>query len=78
MFVGHLGMEKITERDFTQDYDYITKSLSPYPKTASPESVRGNNKVKVQEKSPRISEISTLCVRKSFSPVIGLPSLVRI
>ncbi|XP_027275617.1 synaptonemal complex protein 2 [Cricetulus griseus] len=70
-------MEKITERDFTQDYDYITKSLSPYPKTASPESVRGNNKVKVQEKSPRISEISTLCVRKSFSPVIGLPSLPR-
>lgn len=78
VFVGNLGMEKITERDFTQDYDYITKSLSPYPKTASPESLRGNNKVGGQEKSPRISEISIPFVRKSCSPVPGLPSLVRI
>lgn len=78
VFMGNLGIEKITERDFTQDYDYITKSFSPYPKTASSESLNGNNKVGGQGKSPRISETSTLCVRKSYSPVPGLPSLVRI
>ncbi|KAL1787109.1 synaptonemal complex 2 [Sigmodon hispidus] len=70
-------IEKITERDFTQDYDYITKSFSPSPKTASSESLNGSNKVGSQEKSPRINDTSTLCVRKSGSPVTGLPSLPR-
>nr|XP_021490490.1 synaptonemal complex protein 2 [Meriones unguiculatus] len=70
-------MEKITERDFTRDYDYITKSLSPYPKTASSESLNGNNGVKDQGKSPRISEMRTLFVRKSYSPVSGLQSSPR-
>ncbi|XP_059118038.1 synaptonemal complex protein 2 isoform X4 [Peromyscus eremicus] len=70
-------IEKITERDFTQDYDYITKSFSPYQKTASSESLNGNNKVGGQGKSPRICETSTLHVRKSYSPVPGLPSLPR-
>ncbi|XP_038186991.1 synaptonemal complex protein 2 [Arvicola amphibius] len=70
-------IEKITERDLTEDYDYITKSFSPYPKTASPESLNSNNKVGSQGKSPRTSEASTLCVRKSSSPVPGLPSLPR-
>nr|XP_048297236.1 synaptonemal complex protein 2 isoform X4 [Myodes glareolus] len=70
-------IEKITERDLTEDYDYITKSFSPYPKTASSESLNVNNKVGSQGKSPRTSETSTLCVRKSSSPVPGLPSLPR-
>lgn len=78
VFWGNLGIEKITERDLTEDYDYITKSFSSYPKTASSESLNGNNKVESQGKSPRTSETSTLCVRKSSSPVPGLPSLVRI
>lgn len=78
MFWGNLGIEKITERDLTEDYDYITKSFSSYPKTASSESLNGNNKVESQGKSPRTSETSILCVRKSSSPVPELPSLVRI
>ncbi|XP_031229148.1 synaptonemal complex protein 2, partial [Mastomys coucha] len=85
--------EKITERDFTQDYDYITKSLSPYPKpvspvspypkavspvspypkAVSPEFLNGNNGVVGWGKSPRISETSAICVRKSCSPASGLP-----
>ncbi|KAK7814249.1 hypothetical protein U0070_000565, partial [Myodes glareolus] len=54
------SIEKITERDLTEDYDYITKSFSPYPKTASSESLNVNNKVGSQGKSPRTSETSTL------------------
>ncbi|XP_063140754.1 synaptonemal complex protein 2 isoform X3 [Rattus norvegicus] len=65
--------EKITERDFTQDYDYITKSLSPYPKAASPEFLNRSNRVVGHGKSPRISETSAVCVRKSCSPASGLP-----
>lgn len=78
VFWGNLGIEKIIERDLTEDYDYITKSFSPYPKTASSESLNGNNKAGSQGKSPRTSETSTLYVRKSSLPVPGLPSLVRI
>ncbi|CAO2577402.1 Synaptonemal complex protein 2 [Lemmus lemmus] len=70
-------IEKITERDLTQDFDYITKSFSPYPKTASSESLNSNNKVGSRGKSPRTSETSTLCMRKGSSPVPGLPSLPR-
>nr|XP_034351252.1 synaptonemal complex protein 2 [Arvicanthis niloticus] len=69
--------EKITERDFTQDYDYITKSLSPYPKAVSPEFLNGNNRVVGREKSPRISETSAVCVRKSCSPASGRSFLSR-
>ncbi|XP_050999885.1 synaptonemal complex protein 2 [Acomys russatus] len=69
--------EKITERDFTQDFDYITKSLSPYPKTASSESLNVNNRINDQGKSPKISETSARCVKKDCSPVSGLPSLPR-
>ncbi|XP_052037554.1 synaptonemal complex protein 2 [Apodemus sylvaticus] len=65
--------EKITERDFTQDYDCITKSLSPYPKAVSPEFLSGNNRVVGQGKSPIICETSAICVRKSCSPASGLP-----
>ncbi|NP_796165.2 synaptonemal complex protein 2 [Mus musculus] len=65
--------EKITERDFTQDYDYITKSLSPYPKAPSPEFLNGNNSVVGRGQSPRISETSAMCVRKSYSPASGPP-----
>lgn len=78
MFLGNLGTEKITERDFTQDYDYITKSLSPYPKAASPEFLNRSNRVVGHGKSPRISETSAVCVRKSCSPASGLPFSVRI
>lgn len=78
VFLGNLGTEKITERDFTQDDDYITKSLSPYPKAVSPEFLSGNNRVVGQGKSPIISETSAICVRKSCSPASGLPFLVRI
>ncbi|KAM6147527.1 synaptonemal complex protein 2 [Erethizon dorsatum] len=41
----HVGVDKITENDSTQDYDCITKSLSPYPKTLSPGSLNCNNRV---------------------------------
>ncbi|XP_021050187.1 synaptonemal complex protein 2 [Mus pahari] len=65
--------EKITEKDFTQDYDYITKSLSPYPKAASPGFLNGSNRAVGQGKSPRVSEASAVCVRKSCSPASGPP-----
>ncbi|XP_029424095.1 synaptonemal complex protein 2 [Nannospalax galili] len=70
-------VEKITERDFTQDYDYITKSLSPYPKTASPELLRSDSKVGGQRNAPRFRETNVLCAGRSSSPSPGLPFLPR-
>ncbi|XP_013840980.2 synaptonemal complex protein 2 isoform X2 [Sus scrofa] len=59
--------EKTTERDFTQDFDYVTKSLSPYPKTSSPESL--NSGVESPINSPNNSEKNLLCGGESCSPI---------
>ncbi|XP_019612724.2 synaptonemal complex protein 2 [Rhinolophus sinicus] len=64
------GMEEITERDFTQDYECITKSKSPYPKTSSPESLNSEYGVGGPIKSPKNSEKNLLCTRESRSPVL--------
>uniref|UniRef100_A0A8C6AQY8 Synaptonemal complex protein 2 n=1 Tax=Monodon monoceros TaxID=40151 RepID=A0A8C6AQY8_MONMO len=55
-------IEKVTERDFTQDCGCITKSVSPYPKISSPESL--NSGVGSPVKSPKNSE-NLLCTRES-------------
>uniref|UniRef100_A0A2K6MUH3 Synaptonemal complex protein 2 n=1 Tax=Rhinopithecus bieti TaxID=61621 RepID=A0A2K6MUH3_RHIBE len=52
-------VEKITEKDFTQDYDCITKSVSPYPKTSSLESLNSNSGVGE----------NFLCASESCSPI---------
>ncbi|XP_020933809.1 synaptonemal complex protein 2 isoform X1 [Sus scrofa] len=63
----NIGTEKTTERDFTQDFDYVTKSLSPYPKTSSPESL--NSGVESPINSPNNSEKNLLCGGESCSPI---------
>ncbi|XP_034495944.1 synaptonemal complex protein 2 isoform X8 [Ailuropoda melanoleuca] len=62
------GIEKIRERDFTQDYDRITKSLSPSPKISSPESLSSKYGVGDPKKSLKDSDKS-LCARESCSPI---------
>ncbi|XP_040494474.1 synaptonemal complex protein 2 [Ursus maritimus] len=61
-------IEKIRERDFTQDYDRITKSLSPSPKISSPESLSSKYGVGGPKKSLKDSDKS-LCARESCSPI---------
>nr|XP_054366146.1 synaptonemal complex protein 2 [Mirounga angustirostris] len=61
-------IEKIRERDFTQDYDRVTKSLSPSPKTSSPESLSSKYRVGGPKKSPKNSD-KNLCARESCSPI---------
>ncbi|XP_017800143.2 synaptonemal complex protein 2 isoform X3 [Papio anubis] len=63
------GVEKITEKDFTQDYDCITKSISPYPKTSSLESLNSNSGVGDTIKSPKNNEKNFLCASESCSPI---------
>nr|XP_008010519.2 synaptonemal complex protein 2 isoform X2 [Chlorocebus sabaeus] len=63
------GVEKITEKDFTQDYDCITKSISPYPKTSSLESLNSNSGVGGTIKSPKNNEKNFLCASESCSPI---------
>lgn len=63
------GVEKITEKDFTQDYDCITKSISPYPKTSSLESLNSNSGVGGTIKSPKNNEKNYLCASESCSPI---------
>uniref|UniRef100_A0A8D0MC12 Synaptonemal complex protein 2 n=1 Tax=Sus scrofa TaxID=9823 RepID=A0A8D0MC12_PIG len=67
--------EKTTERDFTQDFDCVTKSLSPYPKTSSPESL--NSGVESPINSPNNSEKNLLCGGESCSPIPQSGFLVR-
>ncbi|KAL2763493.1 synaptonemal complex protein 2 [Daubentonia madagascariensis] len=70
-------IEKITERDFTQDYDCITKSISPYPKTSSPESLNSNNGAGGPIKSPKNNDKNLLCASESCSPISQPPFLPR-
>nr|XP_014338832.1 PREDICTED: synaptonemal complex protein 2 [Bos mutus] len=56
-------VEKITERDFTQDCDCVAES--PDPKTSSPESL--NSGVGGPIKSSKNSEKNLLCTRESSS-----------
>ncbi|XP_069907459.1 synaptonemal complex protein 2 isoform X3 [Oryctolagus cuniculus] len=60
-------IEKGTERDFTQDYDYVTNSISPYPKTSS-ESLNSNSGVGGPVNSAKNNE-KNLCANQSCSPV---------
>ncbi|XP_008577923.1 PREDICTED: synaptonemal complex protein 2 [Galeopterus variegatus] len=60
-------VEKITERDFTQDDDNVTKSISPNAKTSSPESLNSSNGVGGPIKSPQNNE-NLLCAGDSCSP----------
>lgn len=60
---GNIGVEKITERDFTQDCDCVAES--PDPKTSSPESL--NSGVGGPIKSSKNSEKNLLCTRESSS-----------
>ncbi|XP_058143257.1 synaptonemal complex protein 2 isoform X1 [Dasypus novemcinctus] len=62
-------IEKTTERDFTQDYDCITKSISPYPKNSSFESLNSKNGVESPIQSPKTSEKNLLLARESCSPI---------
>ncbi|XP_016058101.1 PREDICTED: synaptonemal complex protein 2 [Miniopterus natalensis] len=61
--------EKITERDFTQDHDCITKSISPTVKSSSPESFNSKYGVGGPIKSLKNSEKNLLCARESCSPM---------
>ncbi|XP_032950576.1 synaptonemal complex protein 2 [Rhinolophus ferrumequinum] len=70
MRCNNIGMEEITERDVTQDYECITKSKSPHPKTSSPESLNSKYRVGGPIKSPKNSEKNLLCRRESCSPVL--------
>nr|XP_045013012.1 synaptonemal complex protein 2 [Jaculus jaculus] len=63
-------IEKITESDFTQDYDYITKSLSPYPKPVPPESSNSSNKVGGLGNSLKNNDTNSLSARESCSPIL--------
>ncbi|KAL0594577.1 Synaptonemal complex protein 2, partial [Plecturocebus cupreus] len=63
------SIEKITEKDFIQDYDCITKSVSPYPKTSSLESLNSNSRVGGTIKSPKNNEKNFLCASESCSPI---------
>nr|XP_023482614.1 synaptonemal complex protein 2 isoform X6 [Equus caballus] len=67
----NLGIEKMTEQDFTQDDNCITKSVSPYPKTSSPESLNSKYGAGGPIKSPKNSEKNSLCARESCSPIPG-------
>ncbi|XP_052507102.1 synaptonemal complex protein 2 [Budorcas taxicolor] len=58
-------VEKITEGDFTQDCDCIAESVSPDPKTSSPESL--NSGVGGPIKSPKNSDKTLLCTKESSS-----------
>lgn len=62
---GNIGVEKITERDFTQDCDCIAESVSPDPKTSSPESL--NSGVGGPIKSSKNSDKTLLCTKESSS-----------
>uniref|UniRef100_A0A8C3WW46 Synaptonemal complex protein 2 n=1 Tax=Catagonus wagneri TaxID=51154 RepID=A0A8C3WW46_9CETA len=68
-------IEKTTERDFTQDYDCVTKSVSPYPKASSPESL--NSGVGSPINSSKNSEKNLLCARESCPPIPRSCFLVR-
>uniref|UniRef100_A0A667GNK6 Synaptonemal complex protein 2 n=1 Tax=Lynx canadensis TaxID=61383 RepID=A0A667GNK6_LYNCA len=70
-------IEKITEKDFTQDYDCITKSISPYLKTSSPESLNSKYRVGGPIKSPKNSD-KNVCARERCSPIPRSFLLVRI
>lgn len=74
---GIVGVDKITENDSTQDYDCITKSLSPYPKTLSPGSLNSNNRVGSPVNSPKNNGINILCASVSCSPIPPALLLVR-
>nr|KAF6423970.1 synaptonemal complex protein 2 [Rousettus aegyptiacus] len=65
----NIGIEKITEGDFTQDYDCVTKSVSPYPNTSSPESLNSDYEVGGPRESTKNSERNLLRARESFSPI---------
>uniref|UniRef100_A0A8C9D701 Synaptonemal complex protein 2 n=1 Tax=Panthera leo TaxID=9689 RepID=A0A8C9D701_PANLE len=71
------GIEKITEKDFTQDYDCITKSISPYLKTSSPESLNSKYRVGGPAKSPKNSD-KNVCAQERCSPIPRSFLLVRI
>ncbi|XP_058418361.1 synaptonemal complex protein 2 isoform X2 [Diceros bicornis minor] len=62
-------IEKITEKNFTQDDDCITKSISPYPKSSSPESLNSKYGAGGPIKSPKNSEKNLLYTRESCSPI---------
>ncbi|XP_048666673.1 synaptonemal complex protein 2 isoform X2 [Marmota marmota marmota] len=62
-------IEKITEKDFIQDYDCRTKSLSPYLKTSSPESLDGNKEVGGPVNSSKNNGTNLLCASESCSPI---------
>ncbi|XP_069352074.1 synaptonemal complex protein 2 [Eulemur rufifrons] len=70
-------IEKITEKDFTQDYDCTTKSISPYLKTSSPESLNSNSGVGGPIKSPQNNDKNLPCASEHRSPIsqpLVLPS----
>ncbi|XP_036100538.1 synaptonemal complex protein 2 [Molossus molossus] len=60
--------EKTTERDFTQDHDCVTKSISP-AKTSSPDSSNGKYGVGGPITSLKNGEKNLLCARESCSPI---------
>ncbi|XP_071463490.1 synaptonemal complex protein 2 isoform X3 [Marmota flaviventris] len=62
-------IEKITEKDFIQDYDCRTKSLSPYLKTSSPESLDSNKEVGGPVNSSKNNGTNLLCASESCSPI---------
>ncbi|XP_075866943.1 synaptonemal complex protein 2 isoform X2 [Microcebus murinus] len=69
--------EKITEKDFTQEYDCTTKSISPYLKTSSPESLNSNSGVGGPIKSPKNNDKNLLCASEHCSLIsqpLVLPS----
>ncbi|XP_053430027.1 synaptonemal complex protein 2 [Nycticebus coucang] len=60
-------VEKITEGDFSQDY-CVTRSISPYPKISSSESVSSNNGAGHPIKSLQNNDKNLLHVSESCSP----------
>ncbi|XP_039092915.1 synaptonemal complex protein 2 isoform X4 [Hyaena hyaena] len=62
----NIGIEKITEKDFTQDYDCLTESVSPYSKTSSPDSL--NSTYGGPIRSPKNSN-KNVCAREHCSPI---------
>ncbi|XP_008067271.2 LOW QUALITY PROTEIN: synaptonemal complex protein 2-like [Carlito syrichta] len=63
-------IQKIKERDFTQDNNCITKSVSPNPNTSSPESLNSNNGVGGPVKLPQNNENNLLCASEHCSPIL--------
>ncbi|XP_042555247.1 synaptonemal complex protein 2 [Dipodomys spectabilis] len=61
--------EKTTEKDFTQDYDSITKS--PYPKISSPESLNSFSDVGGLGNSPSPNKTDSLSASERCSPPAG-------